>query len=132
MANLEAETTPLTAASQFIQAGERATSVSYLAYTAADDDEDLDEENIPGFSHPGLASPLPPPDKGKGRAREPDVLAPPSSSQNGRLSPALSGNIGSAVPGSSSGRGTRSTVGGIQVEQRYVPGQFRISISHIL
>jgi len=94
-------TTPLTAHSQFIQ---------------ADDDDDLDEDDIPGFSHPSLAPQSPLPHKGKGRAREPEQLAPPSSG-NGRTSPSLSGNIGSGPA-----RPTRSTVGGVQVERRYTGG----------
>ncbi|KAG5651921.1 hypothetical protein H0H81_006936 [Sphagnurus paluster] len=91
--------TPLTATSQFIQAD--------------DDDEDLDEDDIPGFTHPVLASPVG--DKGKARAREPEVLAPPTSGRGG--SPALSGNIGSSADGAA--RPARQTVGGLQVETRY-------------
>ncbi|KAK0223316.1 hypothetical protein IW262DRAFT_1365860 [Armillaria fumosa] len=99
---MNSATTPLTASSQFIQ---------------ADDDDDLDEENIPGFTHPSMQSPQIP-DKGKGRAREPDQLALPSS--NGRVSsPVLSGNIGSSVSGGASRSGARQTVGGINVETRY-------------
>jgi len=94
-------TTPLSAHSQFIQ---------------ADDDDDLDEDDIPGFSHPTIAqSPLSA-NKGKTRAREPEQLAPPSS-ENGRASPSLSGNIGSGPAGGS--RSARQTVGGMQVETRY-------------
>ncbi|PFH53173.1 hypothetical protein AMATHDRAFT_138307 [Amanita thiersii Skay4041] len=95
--------TPLTANSQFIQ---------------ADDDDDLDEESIPGFSHPALASAQSPRliDKGKGRAREIDQLASPSA--NGGIPNApLSGNIGSAPSGAQ--RPTRQTVGGVRVETRY-------------
>ncbi|KAF5381964.1 hypothetical protein D9615_004415 [Tricholomella constricta] len=90
--------TPLTGNSQFIQ---------------ADDDDDLDEDDIPGFTHPGLASPT---DKGKARAREPEQLAPPSSAARGTSS-VLSGNIGSSVNGAT--RPSRQTVGGLQVETRY-------------
>ncbi|KAJ7455370.1 hypothetical protein B0H11DRAFT_2067818 [Mycena galericulata] len=91
-------TTPLSAHSQFIQ---------------ADDDDDLDEDSIPGFSHPTIPQSPAPTSKGKGRAREPEQLAPPSSG-NGNASPSLSGNIGSGAP-----RAVRSTVGGVQVERRY-------------
>jgi len=91
-------TTPLTTNSQFIQ---------------ADDDDDLDEDSIPGFSHPTIPYSPGPGTKGKGRAREPEQLAPPSSG-NGRAGPSLSGNIGSDPA-----RPARSTVGGIQVERRY-------------
>ncbi|KAJ7126902.1 Yip1-domain-containing protein [Mycena epipterygia] len=94
-------TTPHSAHSQFIQ---------------ADDDDDLDEDSIPGFSHPTIAPQSPvPPSKGKRRAREPEQLAPPSSG-NGRASPSLSGNIGS---GGAARGPARSTVGGVQVERRF-------------
>ena len=79
----------------------------------ADDDDDLDEDSIPGFSHPTIPYSPGPGTKGKGRAREPEQLAPPSSG-NGRAGPSLSGNIGSDPA-----RPARSTVGGIQVERRY-------------
>ncbi|KAK7050924.1 hypothetical protein VNI00_005036 [Paramarasmius palmivorus] len=91
-------TTPLTANSQFIQ---------------ADDDDDFDEENIPGFAHPSMGPQSPQPDKGKNRVREPEQLAQP----NGTSSSGLSGNIGSSSSGPS--RPARQTVGGIQVETRY-------------
>ncbi|KAJ7158669.1 hypothetical protein C8R46DRAFT_1109846 [Mycena filopes] len=85
---------------------------SHSQFIQADDDDDIDEDDIPGFSHPTLPqSPLP--NKGKGRAREPEQLAPPSSG-NGRSSPSLSGNIGSGAA-----RPTRTTVGGVQVERRF-------------
>ncbi|KAF9468008.1 hypothetical protein BDZ94DRAFT_1246937 [Collybia nuda] len=91
--------TPLTGHSQFIQ---------------ADDDDDLDEDNIPGFSHPTLTEPQ---DKGKARARELDQLAPPSNEPSAS-SPVLSGNIGSSVNGGPP-RPARQMLGGIQVETRY-------------
>ncbi|KAJ3744475.1 hypothetical protein DFH05DRAFT_1495369 [Lentinula detonsa] len=96
--NMDSATTPLTASSQFIQ---------------ADDDDDFDEENIPGFSHPGMPQ-SPQPDKGKNRAREPEQLGMPSA--NGNSSAPLSGNIGSL---SGPPRSARQTIGGIQVETRY-------------
>ncbi|KAF6757189.1 hypothetical protein DFP72DRAFT_1032566 [Ephemerocybe angulata] len=91
--------TPLTASSQFIQ---------------ADDDDDLDEDNIPGFTHPSLAqAPGTPLDKGKGPSRyEPEQLAPVTSNANPEGSSSLSGNIGSGGP-------SRQTLGGVQVETRY-------------
>ncbi|KAL0572201.1 hypothetical protein V5O48_009756 [Marasmius crinis-equi] len=96
-------TTPLTANSQFIQ---------------ADDDDDLDEEHIPGFSHPAMGPTSPQPDKGKNRSREPEQLAPPSG--NGSASRnQLSGNIGSSGGGGSGSQGARQTVGGFRVETRY-------------
>ncbi|PPQ90812.1 hypothetical protein CVT25_012132 [Psilocybe cyanescens] len=102
--------TPLTASSQFIQ---------------ADDDDDLNDDDIPGFSHPGLAQ-SPVADKGKGRATYvPEQLAPPGNS-NGRPplspSPALSGNIGSSSAQNATRSGNRQTVGGVQVETRYSGG----------
>ncbi|KAL1949530.1 hypothetical protein VTO73DRAFT_8411 [Trametes versicolor] len=95
-------TTPLTSTSQFIEA----------------DDDDLDEENIPGFTHPGLApSPLSPNPVDKGKARAPEQLASPSGSGGANLS----GNIGAPINGSASGgqASNRRTVGGVQVESRY-------------
>ncbi|KAI0649065.1 Yip1-domain-containing protein [Trametes meyenii] len=96
-------TTPLTSTSQFIEAA---------------DDDDLDEESIPGFTHPGLASnPISPVPGDKGKARAPEQLAPPS----GSGAASVSGNIGTPVEGSSSGRqrSNRRIVGGVQVETRY-------------
>ncbi|EIW57667.1 uncharacterized protein TRAVEDRAFT_48698 [Trametes versicolor FP-101664 SS1] len=43
----------------------------YTASSELPNDDDLDEENIPGFTHPGLAPLSPNPvDKGKARAPE--------------------------------------------------------------
>ncbi|KAF8917484.1 hypothetical protein CPB85DRAFT_1286118 [Mucidula mucida] len=97
---MDSARTPLTANSQFIQAD--------------DSDEELDEENIIGFTAPSMASPVP--DKGKGRARESEQLAPPSVN-GGPSSPQLSGNIGSSPGGPP--RSARQMVGGMQVETRY-------------
>ncbi|KAF4613586.1 hypothetical protein D9613_007649 [Agrocybe pediades] len=98
--------TPLTASSQFIQ---------------ADDDDDLNDEDIPGFTHPGLAQSPTVPDKGKGRATYvPEQLAPPGESSNGPPAAALSGNIGSSSGGARTPN--RRTVGGVQVEQRFSAG----------
>ncbi|KAI0078742.1 Yip1-domain-containing protein [Panus rudis PR-1116 ss-1] len=83
-------TTPLTSTSQFIQ---------------ADDDDDLDEEAIPGFTHPSVPTTPQPQDKGKGRAAEQPTTP-------------LSGNIGSA-PSGAQPSSSRRTVGGVQVETRY-------------
>ncbi|KIK10181.1 hypothetical protein K443DRAFT_670807 [Laccaria amethystina LaAM-08-1] len=108
---MDSARTPLTATSQFIQAD--------------DDDDDFDEENIPGFAHPALASPQSPPpltNKGKGRARfEPEQLAP---SANGRPGTSgLSGNIGSVSSQGTTGKGaTRQTIGGVRVETRFSGG----------
>jgi hypothetical protein len=79
-----------------------------------DDDDDLDEEDIPGFSHPALSEQQ---DKGKGRARELEQLAPPSSEAHAST-PILSGNIGSSANGPP--RAARQMVGGVQVETRRV------------
>ncbi|KIJ66973.1 hypothetical protein HYDPIDRAFT_85061 [Hydnomerulius pinastri MD-312] len=88
-------TTPLTSSSRFIE---------------ADEDDDLDEQDIPGFTIPGLASPAV--DKGKSRA--PEQLGQPT----GNVPPAqgVSGNIGSS---NGPANPTRQTVGGIRVETRY-------------
>ncbi|EPQ52806.1 hypothetical protein GLOTRDRAFT_46637 [Gloeophyllum trabeum ATCC 11539] len=86
--------TPLTSTSQFIQA----------------DDDDLDEDDIPAFTHPSIQPASPSPDKGKARA--PEQLAPPSGSV-----PSVSGNIGSSSGGGV--KPSRQTVGGVQVETRY-------------
>jgi hypothetical protein len=97
-------TTPLTSTSQFIE---------------ADNDDEFDEDNIPGFSHPSLAAQSPLPDKGKGRA-QPEQLAPPSSAGGRPQSPNVSGNIGSSnANGGAGGKGARRTFGGVQVETRY-------------
>ncbi|KAI0091253.1 Yip1-domain-containing protein [Irpex rosettiformis] len=96
-------TTPLTSTSQFIQ---------------ADDDDDLDEEAIPGFAHPTIGSDTPQSavfDKGKGRATE--QLATPTSAAGPARTPTLSGNIGSMPSGVPSS--ARRTIGGVQVENRF-------------
>ncbi|KZT73010.1 Yip1-domain-containing protein [Daedalea quercina L-15889] len=85
-------TTPLTSTSQFIE---------------ADNDDDLDDEAIPGFTHPALT----PDSAGKGKGR--DEQSVPGSALP--RSP-VSGNIGSSSNGSA--RPARSTVGGVQVEMR--------------
>lgn len=106
--------TPLTASSQFIQAGKCAPSrYSRMADVRIDDsDDDLNEEDIIGFTMPSPA-----PDKGKGRVRELEQLATPSDN-GGMSSPQLSGNIGSATAAPT--RPARQTVGGMQVETRCV------------
>jgi protein YIPF6 len=83
-----------------------------------DNDEDFDEDNIPGFSHPTLAAQSPLPGKGKGRA-PPEQLAPPSGAGGRPQSPNVSGNIGSTNANGNVGAGTRRTIGGVQVETRY-------------
>ncbi|TCD61603.1 hypothetical protein EIP91_008168 [Steccherinum ochraceum] len=93
--------TPLTSTSQFIQ---------------ADDDDDFDEENIPGFAHPAM-DPSPRSatlDKGKGR--EPERLATPTGEASFPRTP-VSGNIGSAPNGLP--KPNRTTIGGVRVETRY-------------
>ncbi|KAF8656232.1 hypothetical protein AX16_002668 [Volvariella volvacea WC 439] len=93
-------TTPLTPNAQYIQ---------------ADDDDDFDEDNIPGFSHPAMSQHPQPVDKGKGRAQESNQLAPPAGSSSSSSAP-LSGNIGSSPSGAA--RPARQTFGGVQVETR--------------
>jgi protein YIPF6 len=80
-------------------------------FSLSDDDDELDEENIPGFSHPALTVNSPVQQKGKGRA--PEQLQEPVGQVS---SPHLSGNIGSA----SNRPPTRHAVGGVQVETRCV------------
>ncbi len=83
---------------------------------ADDDDDDLDEESIPGFSHPEIAQTPRLPDKGKGRAQEHNQ--PGSSSANvGTVNTSLTGNIGSSQ--NSGPRTTTQTIGGVRVETRY-------------
>jgi hypothetical protein len=90
-----------------------------LIGSSTDNDDDFDEDNIPGFSHPTLAAQTPLPDKGKGRA-PPEQLAPPSGAGGRPLSPSVSGNIGTSnTNGAGGGRGARKTLGGMQVETRY-------------
>ncbi|TFY57350.1 hypothetical protein EVJ58_g7069 [Rhodofomes roseus] len=85
--------TPLTSTSQFIE---------------ADNDDDLDDEAIPGFTHPSIGSPV---SAGKGKARD-EQPAPASAYPH---SP-VSGTIGSSSNGNA--RPARNTVGGVQVEMR--------------
>ena len=82
-----------------------------------DNDDDFDEDNIPGYTHPSLGSNAnsPVPDKGKSR-EPPEHLAPPS---EGGVPRSLSGNIGSSgAPNVGGGKGARKLVGGVQVETR--------------
>ena len=76
-----------------------------------DDDDDIDESAIPGFSHPTMRPSTPPLNKGKSRA--PDQLALPTGSAPPNQ---LSGNIGTPIGGTN--RGARQNFGGIQVESR--------------
>ena len=112
---MDSSRTPLTAGSQFIQAGKLTFDMSLTSadHFCVDEDDDLNDDDIPGFSHPALATATIP-DKGKSRAQpEPEQLAPPSS----RPGPAVSGNIGSSSQ-TTSRPANRQTVGGMQVETR--------------
>lgn len=113
---MDSSRTPLTASSQFIQAGKLlGISLESANQFVVDDDDDLNDDDIPGFAHPALATPTIP-DKGKGRALpEPEQLAPSSSSTG----PAVSGNIGNSSQ-TTPRPANRQTVGGIQVETRWV------------
>ncbi|KZV59537.1 Yip1-domain-containing protein [Peniophora sp. CONT] len=84
---------------------------------ADDSDEDLDDEDIPGFGASSAPTtpliPTPAADKGKGRAIE--QLASPA--------PQLSGNIGgsgngTAGSGIATGNARRQAIGGVRVETR--------------
>ncbi|KAF8843750.1 Yip1-domain-containing protein [Paxillus ammoniavirescens] len=86
-------TIPLTSSSRFIE---------------ADEDDDLDEQDIPGFTAPGLAPPV----LDKGKSCAPEQLGQPG----GTTAPGVSGNIGRSNGPSNP---PRQTVGGIRVETRY-------------
>lgn len=107
--------TPSTATSQFIQAGRLRLHLFRVSWKAdirpSDDDDDIDESAIPGFSHPTMRPSTPP--VGKGKLRAPEQLALPTGSAPPNQ---LSGNIGAPTPGASGG--TRQNFGGIQVESR--------------
>jgi len=116
---MDSTTTPLTSAhSQFIQAGDSiSTHSDNIVTRLSDDEDDFDEDDVPGFSHPTLAQTNQHADKGKARAREPEQLAPPSGNiQSG--SAGLSGNIGSSSPNTQYAS-SRQTVGGLRVETRH-------------
>jgi hypothetical protein len=83
----------------------------YTDRPSDEDEDDLDEQDIPGFTAPGLASPVI--DKGKSRA--PD----PAGQTSGAGAPVLgiSGNIDRS---NAPHKPARQTVGGIRVETRYV------------
>ncbi|KDQ57317.1 hypothetical protein JAAARDRAFT_178968 [Jaapia argillacea MUCL 33604] len=86
-------------------------------FIQADDDDDLDEEDIPAFTHPAL-QPISPANKGKSRFHE--HLAEPSSASSPpqpSQPQGISGNIGSSSDAPR--KATRQTVGGVQVETRY-------------
>ncbi|KAG2133251.1 uncharacterized protein EDB93DRAFT_886844 [Suillus bovinus] len=85
---------PLTSPSRFIEADD-------------DADDDLDEQDIPGFSAPS-------PVIDKGKSRETEQLAKPSAAPTPNQN--VSGNIGS---NSSSSSSNKQTIGGIRVETRY-------------
>jgi protein YIPF6 len=82
-----------------------------------DDDDDLDEDAIPGFAHPTIASTPHSAafDKGKGRITE--QLASPVGASGTPRTPTLSGNIGTTPSGAP--KPSRRTIGGVQVENRY-------------
>jgi protein YIPF6 len=72
----------------------------------SDDDDEFDEDAIPGYSlSPAV-------DKGKRPGPPPEQLAPPGTSSSAS---GLSGSIGSAPQ---AGQTTRKTVGGVRVETR--------------
>lgn len=85
-------------------------------------DDDIDDEDIPGFTHPGLAPSPHTPAQDKGKARAPEQLAPPMGESS------LSGNIGAPVNGPGPQQGSRRTVGGVKVETRCVSSVMRESV----
>ena len=82
-------------------------------------DDDIDDEDIPGFTHPGLAPSPHTPAQDKGKARAPEQLAPPTGESS------LSGNIGAPVNGPGTQQGGRRMVGGVKVETRCVSSVMR-------
>ena len=79
------------------------------SYQDDSDDDDLNDEDIPGFGGVGVGTPLLSPDKGKARA-------PASPAPSGPLPPVVSGNIHSSAGAPRSS--TRQALGGLQVETR--------------
>ena len=79
------------------------------SYQDESDDDDLNDEDIPGFGGAGTPLLAGPPDKGKARA-------PESSAPSGLPPPVVSGNILS--PAGAPRGPTRQAVGGVQVETR--------------
>ncbi|KAI6042595.1 hypothetical protein EDC04DRAFT_2564059 [Pisolithus marmoratus] len=86
------------------------TFSSSSRFIEADEDDDLDEQDIPSFAPEGIVPA--PVDKGKGRASG----QPPVHTTKMSPAPAVSGNIGSS---NGSNKPNRQTVGGIRVETRY-------------
>ncbi|KAI0029271.1 hypothetical protein K488DRAFT_56706, partial [Vararia minispora EC-137] len=80
-----------------------------------DSDDDLNDEDIPGFGASAPTTPLVPSTaQDKGKSRAPEQLAPPSGQLSGNIG--TSGGGGGAPPT----RGpTRQTIGGVRVETRY-------------
>ena len=79
-----------------------------MLYQDESDDDDLNDEDIPGF---GAGTPLLSTPTDKGKARAPDSPAP-----SGLPPPVVSGNIHSSA-GAPRGP-TRQALGGVQVETR--------------
>ena len=90
--------------------------VTYLS-RFEDEEDDLDEENIPGFSHPTIEPTPRSTTFDKGKARVPDRLATPTGETSFPRTP-VSGNIGSAPNGTP--KPNRTTIGGVRVETRCV------------
>ncbi|CCO28938.1 Protein YIP4 AltName: Full=YPT-interacting protein 4 [Rhizoctonia solani AG-1 IB] len=80
-------------------------------YIVADDD-DVNDEDIPGFTQPSIYGGPPPSTPGTKAPLEPVVLTP---------NPALSGNIGSSSGTGTGGHSnsTRQQYGGVRLETRY-------------
>lgn len=92
-------------------------------YIVADDD-DVNDEDIPGFTQPSIHGGPVPPTPGAKAPLEPVVLTP---------NPALSGNIGSSSGAGTTGHSTntRQQYGGIRLETRQV-NQFIYSLQLML
>ena len=93
------------------QACKTLVNLLYTDHPLDDDDDDLNEQDIPSFTTPNLSPPV----IDKGKARTPDPVAQTNSA--GALSQGISGNIGTSnVPH----KPAQQTVGGIRVEMRCV------------
>lgn len=102
----------LSTSSKFIEAGKFLLAFRNVRTECqTDDDDDLDEEDIPAFAPQGIVPG--PVDKGKARAPDP----PPASTANISPGPPVLGNIASP---NAPNKPSRQTVGGLRVETRYV------------
>lgn len=96
---------------------ESTTTPATAKFIPADDsDDDIDEDALPAFEGASLSAEA----KGKGRAFDTSTSVPGSGPSSGPAAPTLSGTIGSNANANAPKQNTRRTVGGVQVETRYV------------